>query len=283
MLTKDIIMAELSDLEQEYRSFMVEHFADWRLWAEASQRMSDGEQVQEAEIPPALVTEYRFMEVVLEMEAAGTFDWANPKLRAVFAEVAQSSFYKTWGELIARISLRLARIAGVQTLIEIGAGRGNLTGIMLDQRGDTSGQPNLIITDANPVVLENMQKLTETYSQVSLETFLWDIRNMPSQELRALVHQPCLLYERASIVYATIPAIENLARVADLVVFGDYFNNTGRLYAYDEIAKRIGVQPLFYDDIRPVLEQHFKDHFLFDIRAQKEIDLPNTTLLIAWK
>ena len=68
----------------------------------------------------------------------------------------------------------------------------------------------------------------------------WDIKQPPSQALVEKVERPCLAYERASILYTTIPAIENIARLADIVVFGDMFNYTGALYAYDEIFKKLG-------------------------------------------
>ena len=79
----------------------------------------------------------------------------------------KSKFYKIWGEMITKISLRLADLAGVKTLLEIGAGRGNLTDIMLQQIADNNVSVKLIVTDANPVVLENMGKLKDRYPQVN--------------------------------------------------------------------------------------------------------------------
>ena len=48
MLTEGLIKEKLVDLEKEYVDFIVEHFADWEVWAEASQRMADG---KEGELP----------------------------------------------------------------------------------------------------------------------------------------------------------------------------------------------------------------------------------------
>jgi hypothetical protein len=128
-----------------------------------------------------------------------------------------------------------------------------------------------------------MEKLKSNYPQINIETLLWDIKETPSQELIEKIQHPCLSYERASIMYANIPAIENIARIADMVVFGDMFNYTGKLYAYDEIPKKIGVQPLFYSEIKPLLDKCFREHFMFDLRAQEELKYPNTTMLIATK
>jgi len=283
MVTESTIREATADLEATYVDFLVHHFAGWQVWAEASQRMADGQPVSAAELPAAFVTEYKMMAAVLEMEAAGSFDWANPTLRAAFAEAAASPFYKLWGEMITRLALRLAALAGVKTLVEIGAGRGNLTSIMLKQMVEEQAAMSLIVTDANPVVLEHVAALRSDYPSVSLTVMPWDIRQPVPADLRAGINRPCLVYERASIVYATIPAISNIAQAADIAVFGDWFNNTGRLYAYDEVFKRIGAQPLLYRDVQPLFDKHFAGHLLFDARAQQQIDLPNSTMLIAWK
>jgi hypothetical protein len=84
-------------------------------------------------------------------------------------------------------------------------------------------------------------------------------------------------------MYTTIPAIKNIARFADIIVFGDMFNYTGALYAYDEIFKKLGVYPLFYRDVKPLLDECFRVHFFLDSRAQQEIGFPNTSILIAFK
>jgi len=283
MITKDETKEKLADLEKEYVGFMVKHFAEWKKWADASQRMLDGEKVKEDEIPEDFVLEFKLLRTVLEMEATGKFDWNNPQLREHFGQLAQSPFYKLWGKTITQISLKLAECVGVKTLVEIGAGRGNLTGIMLQQLNELNLPLNLVVTDANPIVIENMEKLKTNYPQIEIDTLLWDINQSPSKELLEKVKHPCLSYERASIMYANIPSIENITRFSDMVVFGDMFNYTGKLYAYDEISKKIGALPLFYSEMKPILERCFSEHFMFDQRAQEELNFPNTTMLIGLK
>ena len=105
----------------------------------------------------------------------------------------------------------------------------------------------------------------------------------PSDELRSKVVSPTLLYERYTLNYATLKAFENIAQVADVLILGDWFNHTGKLYAYDEVFKRIGAQPLFFSDVKPLLDRFFPNYYIFDQRAIDAIKLPNITLLIAWK
>lgn len=90
MITKDEIKETLANLEKPYVNFMVSHFAEWRKWAAASQKMLDGEKVDEKEIPSDFVLEFKMLMTVLEMEATGKFDWSNPQLREHFAQLAQS-------------------------------------------------------------------------------------------------------------------------------------------------------------------------------------------------
>jgi hypothetical protein len=282
-LTKDFIEKKLSDLENEYVDFLLKHFAEWKSLAQASQRLLGGETVREEEVPTGYILEFRMLREVLKMEAAGKFDWNNPALRECFEQFVTSDYYKLWGKTITRISLRLAAMSGAKTLVEIGAGRGNLTEIMVKEIAASREPINFIVTDVDPIILESMQKLKNSYPHTHIEALLWDIKKLPPEELIQKIQHPCLIYERASIMYTNIPAIKNMARIADSVVLGDMFNYTGELYAYDEINKKIGGRPLFYSEIKPIVDECFREHFMFDVRAQQVLKYPSTTILIAWK
>lgn len=283
MLTKNVIQEKLADLEIKYVEFCLKQFGSWKDFARATRRIYKGEAVDEADVPASYLHEFRLMREILKMEATGKFDWTNPVLKESFSHFVTSDYYKIWGATITEISLRLARLSGVKTLVEIGAGKGNLTEIMitgLDKAGMTIP---LVVTDVSPAVLENIGKLKNRFQHLSVETIPWDIKEQPPAQLVQKIQHPCLLYERASVMYSNIASIENMARMADIVVFGDMFNYTGALDAYDDIAKKIGGEPLFYSRIRPVMKQCFQDHFMFDLRAQQELGYPTTTILVGWK
>jgi hypothetical protein len=283
MISEESIKEKLADLEREYVDFSVREFAHWEPWAMASQRMADGEDVKEEEIPASFQVEYRLIKTILKMEAIGKFDWGNPKLIAVFEQLTQSPFYKMFAGMITKISLRLADFAEVKTLVEVGAGRGNLTAIMLEHLAAQDLNVKLVVTDTDANVVNEIKKRGSAYPQIDVQYFQWDVREPPPDEVLAAIEPPCLTYERATILYAKGAAIENIAKVSDLVVLGDIYNYTGKLYAYDEISKRIGAYPLFYSEIKPILEGCFAGHFMFDQRTQQELNYPNTTMLIGWK
>ena len=283
MLTKDLIKEKLSDLEKRYCSFMMEHFACWKQWAEQSDRLLAGTAVAEDEVPESFKFEYRLTKVVMEMDAAGAWDWGNPKLRKVFEEAAGNPLYRLMAETITESAIRLAAEAGVKTLLEVGPGKGHLTSVMAGKLAGQDSSIKLIVTDTNPAILQNIDTVKSQYPRLNLETLQWDINQAPPEALLEKIYTPCLVYERASILYTTIPAISNIAGLADIVVFGDMFNYTGALYGYDEIFKKLGVFPLFYREVKPVLDECFREHFFLDARAQQAIGLPNTSILIAIK
>jgi len=283
MFTETQLKKELADLEQQYVDHLINRFGQWEVWAEASQRVAHGEQLRDDEVPEAFRAELKMMKVILEMEALGTFDWNNPRLRQIFEEIAKETFYTFFGEMITSIALRVAGKAGIKTLLEIGAGKANLTRIMLRQMTESGVSLPLVVTDVQPVILENIGQLRASYPQVKLETALWNIVEPPSNDLLGKITSPTLLYERYTLNYATIEAFENIARVADILILGDWFNHSGRLFAYDEVFKKIGAQPLFYRDVEPLLDRYFPYRLIFDERAIDAIKLPNITMLIAWK
>ena len=283
MITEGLIKEQLADLEQEYAGYLIEHFAEWEVWAKASQRVADGEEVKEEEIPEAFRTELKITRVIVEMTDLGKFDWNHPKVRGIFSELSRAPFYSLFGEMITKISLRLAALAGAKTLLEIGAGKANLTGIMLKQMAQRNVSLQLLATDSHDVVLENIKKLRSEYPGIKLETLLWDITGSPPDGLLDKVEAPALLYERYTLNYANLGAISNIAEIADIVVFGDWINYTGQLFAYDEVFKKIGSKPIFYRDIKPVLDDCFPNQLIFDKRALETIGLPTISMLICWR
>jgi len=283
MISEMTIKRKLCDLEKEFVDFCLDNLAEWEPWAELSGKMAAGEKVTEDEIPRSFAVEYRLMRAVLDMEATGKFDWRNPELISIFSELIQTPYYRMWGEMIGKISLQLAGFAGIKTFVEIGAGRGNLTEKIMAQIAEQNSEVKLIVTESDSEALKNTELLKKKYPSVNMETVLWDVKQLPPENLLEKLEPPVLAYERTAILYATIPAIKNIAEISDFIVFGDVFNYTGKLYGYDEISKKIGAMPLFYKDMKPLLDTFFSGHFMFDMAAEQELKIPNTAILVGWK
>ncbi len=283
MINAKSMEEKLSTIQKRYINFMLESLKDWRLWAEASQKMADGKKVSKDEIPEFFHTEYEWAKIVLDMEDQGGFNWQDPRIAKLFAAAAQTPFYKIWGDAITEIALYLAELAEAKTLIEIGAGRGNLTRDMIDKMSGKNISVPLIATDTNEAVLNNVAKLKDQFPNQQLQTHLWDVNNAPDDGLTKQIKGPVVLYERASITYASYGCLENIGQLADVIVLGDYFNYTGELFAYDTMFDKIGVKPLFYKDVESLISKHFPNQYLFDKEVHDSTGIPNISLVIAWK
>jgi hypothetical protein len=282
MITRKQVENAVAGWQERYVDFLSEHAAAWRTWAEQSDSMVAGKEVNLEDVPDFFKTDYGWAEVVIEMTGQGEFNWNDPRIAELFAQAVQTPFYRIWGETIVGISLALAEAAKIASLVEIGAGRGNLSARMLESLHEKEMDHPVVITDTHATVLDNLAGLQDQFPGRSIKTVLWDV-NKPAPEDVAGLAGPVLLYERASLTYANFTAIENLAQAADILVMGDYFNYTGELFAYDLIFEKIGLKPLMYSDVKPILEQCFSEHIIVDHRVQERISLPNVSLIVAWK
>ncbi len=282
MITETQIEQAIAGSRERFVEFLCEQAAPWRTWAEQADSMVAGEQVTIEDVPDFFKSDYEWAEVVLDIGAQGRFDWNDPRIAGLFAKAVQTPFYRLWGEVIVDTALALIKTAGIASLVEIGAGRGNLSAGMLEGLQARGMDHPLVITDAHVTVLDNLSGMQQRYPDRRLDTVVWDVNEGAPLQLADL-SAPVLLYERASLTYANFKAIENLAQVADIVVLGDYFNYTGELFAYDLLFEKIGLKPLMYSDVRPVLDRCFSEHIIVDREVQARIGLPNVCLIIAWK
>lgn len=282
MITRGQVDQAIAGWQEPYVDFLSRHAALWRTWAEQSDSMVAGKQVRLEDVPDFFKSDYEWAEVVLDMGGKEQFNWNDPRIARLFAKAVKTPFYKLWGDTIVGIATALATSGGIKTMLEIGAGRGNLSGFMLESLQKNNMNQPLVITDAHATVLDNLSGLHEKFPGRRIDTVLWDVNRPAPQQLDAL-SAPVLLYERASLTYANFAAIENLARVADVLVLGDYFNYTGELFAYDLLFERIGLKPLMYRDVQPLLERCFSEHIIVDRQVQATIGLPNVSLIVAWK
>jgi len=282
MLSRAQAEEAISGRQERFVDFLCTHAALWRTWADQADSMLAGAQVGLEDVPDFFRSDYEWAEVVLDMGPQGQFNWNDPRIARLFAKAVQTPFYRLWGETIVDIALALAGAAGSASLIEIGAGRGNLSAGMLEGMHARGMEQPLVITDAHATVLASLAGLRQRFPGRRIDTAVWDVEQPPPSILAALA-SPVLLYERASLTYANFSSIENLARAADVLVLGDYFNYTGELFAYDLLFEKIGLKPLMYSNVRPLLEGCFSEHIIVDRQVTEAIGLPNVCLIVAWK
>lgn len=283
MLNETTLDKSLLDLKTQYVDFLVDYYADWRVWVELSDRLALGERIDRSRIPKPFKLDAEWAYWVLESEAKGEFDWDDPKLRELFEAATQTPYYLIWGDILAEVSLRVSKLTKVNSFAEVGAGRGDLTKILLDKLQRKSSQSKLFLTDSKPVIFEAGKECREAFPSIDQETVLWNVEEPAPDELKRPWVSPMLVYERAMFIYSDVAAVENLAEVADIVVLGDYFNYTGEIFAYDELFKKIGANPLFYRDMKAVLDRFYPNQYILDLAVVEELKVPYVSVVVAWK
>jgi len=283
MVSMDDVRKGLKDIEDNYTRYLTTHFREWKKWAEQSDRIYAGEEVKEEEVPQVFQTEMRVVKVIREMEELGTFDWNNPTLKLLFAELAGGPFHRYFGGIIAETVMRLTKITTASSLIEVGAGDGRLTELLLTRMKEKNLRLPLLISDSKPVVETAALKLKEQYPEIPLQSFIWDINKTPPSEVKNSLIHPTLLYERYGLTYTNYQAIDNLAQVGDILVLGGFFNNTNDIYGYDKIFAKIGFKNLLLSEVEKKLREYYPNIYAVDRKVTETIEFPNTTLLLAWK
>ena len=283
MLTQQLVKDRLAVLEKEYTGFQKEHFENWEIWADASEKVYQRQQVDENKIPKAFHNELRAMKILVEMEDLGEFDWNSPKLREAFAGISGGIFHQFFGKTVVEIAMTLAEEIKPKTLLEIGAGNCKLTRLACESMKRRKAYFPLVVTESKTVINEVIGKLNEDFSEIKITSFLWDIKESPSKELLDSLTPPALLYERYTITYAGINSIANIAKVADILVLGDWLSLTGKIYGYDKAFSKIGAKILLYNDVKAELDKYYKNFYFFDKEAQEAIKSPYISILVAWK
>ncbi|HUT83956.1 MAG TPA: hypothetical protein VMX95_04835 [Thermodesulfobacteriota bacterium] len=283
MVSMDEVKKGLRDIEENYTRYLISHFREWKKWAEQSDTIYEGREVKEEEVPPVFLTEMRIMKVIKEMETLGEFDWNNQTLRLLFSELSSGPFYTYFGGIIAHITIELAKLCKASHLVEVGAGDGRLTEILLARMKERNVQIPLLLTDSKPVVEVASTKVREKYPAMEIESMIWDIMKPPSTEMLTRISHPSIIYERYSLTYTNYQAIANLAQVGDVLVMGGWFNNTGAIYGYDKVFAKLGFKSLLLEEIEKKLKEHYPCIYALDRAVKEAIDFPNTTLLLAWR
>ena len=283
MMTSEIIEKALRAIQADYVDFLLEHFSQWHKWAEISNRMEAGEKIEKNEVPLFFQKDYEWIKYLSEKEPGTGFDWKDPVLANLFSGTAETPYYKLWGRTISSSALRLGKIIGAKTLLEIGAGSGSLTRIMLERMEEEDRFIPIVLTDSNPSVIDAMRQLKTDHPNIIKEACIWDINEKPGNEIRDFLEPPVVIYERASFNYSNYASLRNIAVAGDLFVFGDFFKYRNKLFGYDRLSEKIGLKPLMYSAFKNLLDELNLYDYLFDLEATEKLGYPDVTMIIAWK
>ena len=141
------------------------------------------------------------------------------------------------------------------------------------------------IADAAPNSLPAIEKLGKElragFPALSVDVFQWNIQQAPPPALQERLAGPVLVFERFSLPYAGVSAIDNIAPLADALLLVDDLSLTGKMASFDHIYAKIGTKFLVFEEARRSMEKHFSRVHICDAAVVQAVNSPVTTFTLA--
>ncbi len=267
---------------KRYLSAMQNDFTDWQPLEDAAELLLQGKDVDDHALIPAFRPLINMMRLILDLTDRSAWDWASPEVQGVFQEVAEGRVYRLFADVIVDMVTSVMKTVRIGTLVELGAGAGNVTSRLCDAmvQHNLSGT-SLVISDRVPTVVKTGINLRKSYPSLDIREHLWDLRQEAPAELREGLSPPVLVFERFCLPYAGYAAIDMIAPLADMLIIVDDLSLTGQKASFDIIYEKIGTQFLVFDDVRARLEKHFSLVHTCDSETVEAVNSPVTSFTLA--
>ena len=267
-----------------YLESMKGDLEDWMPLEHAAQMLLEGTAFDENDFAADFRPIIAMMRLILEKSASGGWNWADPDVQKVFADVASGAVYMMYADVLVDMVIEILKAAPILTVVEVGAGSGFVTGRLCPALlANGFGEVRLVITD----MLESIQPVADSFRSrfpgLSIDACRWNIQNAPPQELQAMLAAPVLVFERFCLPYAGCGAIGNLAAISDVLLLVDDLSLTGRKASFDHIYGKIGTQFLVLEEARRHLAASFSRMHTCDSAVIEKIHSPVTTFTLAVK
>ena len=267
-----------------YLESMKGDLEDWMPLEHAAQMLLEGTAFDENDFAADFRPIIAMMRLILEKSASGGWNWADPDVQKVFADVASGAVYMMYADVLVDMVIEILKAAPILTVVEVGAGSGFVTGRLCPALLAAGfGDVRLVITD----MLESIQPVADSFRSrfpgLSIDACRWNIQNAPPQELQAMLAAPVLVFERFCLPYAGCGAIGNLAAISDVLLLVDDLSLTGRKASFDHIYGKIGTQFLVLEEARRHLAASFSRMHTCDSAVIEKIHSPVTTFTLAVK
>ena len=267
-----------------YLESMKGDLEDWMPLEHAAQMLLEGTAFDENDFAADFRPIIAMMRLILEKSASGGWNWADPDVQKVFADVALGAVYMMYADVLVDMVIEILKASPIRTVVEVGAGSGFVTGRLCPALlAGGFGDVRLVITD----MLESIQPVADSFRSrfpgLSIDACRWNIQTGPPQELHAMLAAPVLVFERFCLPYAGCGAIGNLATISDVLLLVDDLSLTGRKASFDHIYGRIGTQFLVLEEAHRHLAAYFSSMHTCDSAVIEKIHSPVTTFTLAVK
>jgi len=269
---------------QRYNRKMTNDFSDWQSLEDAAARLLREEPLNEEDFSPPFRPMLKMMRMIMEKSKDNSWRWTDPEVLAVFREVATGDVYKLFAETIVDIVTGIISCADIGTLVEVGAGTGQVSGdLCRAMRENGVTDIPLIISDQSPMIHQTGERLREAYPEIKITDIVWDLKKGPNEFFNKDIHQPVMMFERFCMPYAGYDAIDVIGQVADILILVDDLSVTGEKASFDRIYERIGTQFLIFDEAQKHLEKHFSFIHACDREIIEMVNSPVISFTLAIK
>lgn len=283
MIDKQIILECLEEPMRQYYHEMVASLGNWQPLEVAAEKLLEGEDVRDNEVPAAYLPLVEMMRLIARVTRESEWDWANPAVQEFFKNKAESELYKIFTNAIVGTVAAIIKRVKIGTLVEIGTGPGKITAKLCEEMAANNISIPVIISDRAPGVMQVRDSLKKSFPALSINPFIWDSRTRPPSELVERLTGPVLLFERFCLPYAGHEAIDMIAPRADILILQDDLSLTGKKMAFDVLYGRIGTHFLIYSEALRHLEKYFSFIHTCDREVTEALQSTVTSFTVAVK
>ena len=284
MIDKESVLAAITAPMQRYIQKMTRSLSDWQPLEDAAELLLLGLDMPDEQLHPDFKPLVKMMRLIRDLSREAAWDWANPLVQQTFKEVAEGEIFRMFSETAVDILMSIMQQVNIKTVVEAGTGPGKVTAQlckeMLCRKLDNV---SLIISDKVPAISQTASALRTAFPSLSITDFVWDVRQEAEQKLYESLKPPVLVFERFCLPYAGHSAIDNLSRLADILLLIDDLSLTGKKASFDLLYEKIGTQFLIFEKAKHHLEQFFSLIHVCDREVVKTINSPVVTFTLAIK
>lgn len=283
MINKDALLKAIREPMKRYYQDMTTVLGNWQPLERAAGILLEGGDVRDDEIPPVYLPLLQMMRLIAKVTSESEWDWADPRIQEIFKDKAASPLYRIFTNVMVATVSAIISTVRVGTLVEVGAGPGQVTKSICEAMMQRKIALPLIISDRAPGILQVCENLTKAFPSLAINAFIWNINEMPPGELVDGLVKPVLVFERFCLPYAGHEAIDMISPLADILVMQDDLSITGRKMAFDFLYERIGTKFLTLGEAMQHLQKHFSFIHTCDREITEAINSGVTTFTLAIK
>ena len=281
---REAVLAAIAAPMQRYRQKMTRDLSDWQPIEDAAELLLQGKDMPDDELHPDFRPLVKMMRLIRDLTAQSAWDWGHPEVQKTFLEVAGGQIFTLFSETVVDLLIAILESVPVRTVVEAGTGPGKVTARLCAEMVRCHFEDvALILSDKLPAIHQTAAALRSAFPSLAISDFVWNIREEADPKLQSLLKPPVLVFERFCLPYAGHNAIENISKIADILLVVDDLSLTGKKASFDYLYEKIGTQFLIFETARQHLEKHFSLVHACDMETVKATRSPVTTFTIAIK